>query len=110
MENGLRYLLILGGYGCIGDGYYLWLHKLKVNTLIDYKFYCFSGKVKYLYISKGLEDYSTASISFVTPDWKFAPFYRNDYMSFTKLPEKPKYFNEMIQIAEKLSEKKLLCE
>lgn len=72
--------------------------------LRDYKFYCFNGKVPYLYISEGLEDHATANISFLTRDWEFAPFGRSDYAPFSELPEKPEKFEKMLKIAEKLSE------
>ena len=80
-----------------------YMEDAKTKELIDYKFYCFNGKVKYLYISEGLDNHSTAKISFVTLDWTFAPFNRSDYKPFALLPQEPFHFNEMIKIAEKLS-------
>lgn len=74
-----------------------------IQCLTDYKFYCFNGKVKYLYVSVGLENHKTARISFLTPDWKFAPFNRSDYIPYDKLPEKPHNYSKMIEIAEYLS-------
>lgn len=73
------------------------------NGLTDYKFYCFNGKAKYLYVSTGLEDHKTAQIGFLTMDWKFAPFGRSDYKAFDKLPLRPVNLFEMVRIAEKLS-------
>lgn len=70
--------------------------------LTDYKFYCFNGVPKYLYVSAGLENHATARISFLTLDWKFAPFGRSDYKSFEKLPKKPKNLLAMIELAMKL--------
>lgn len=69
----------------------------------DYKFYCFHGKVKYLYISEGLENHSTARISFLTENWEPADFHRTDYAPFDHLPEKPREFERMKVLAEKLS-------
>ena len=71
--------------------------------LMDYKFYCFNGEPKILYISTGLEDHSTASISFVNLDWTFASFHRKDFKPFDQLPPKPSKFDEMLSIARKLS-------
>lgn len=71
--------------------------------LVDYKFYCFNGNPEFLYISKGLDNHATASISFVNLDWTFAPYERGDFKPFDKLPEKPSCFEEMIEIAKKLS-------
>lgn len=74
-----------------------------VEGLIDYKFYCFSGEVKYLYVSKGLENHATARISFLNPDWTRADFYRADFKPFEELPEKPTHYNKMIEVSELLS-------
>lgn len=73
------------------------------NSLTDYKLYMFNGKFTFLYVSTGLEDHATAKISFLTPEWEFAPFSRADYASFDKLPMKPQNFDKMIILAEKLS-------
>lgn len=73
------------------------------NSLMDYKFYCFGGQPQFLYISQGLEDHKTASISFVTLDWEFAPYRRNDFKPFDTLPQKPERFDEMLDFAKKLS-------
>ena len=73
------------------------------GSLIDYKFYCFNGKPEFLYISEGLENHPTARISFVTMDWKFAPFRRTDYIGFEQIPDKPKHFDRMAYIAGELS-------
>lgn len=72
-------------------------------SLIDYKFYCFNGKIEYLYVSEGLEDHSTAKISFLTSDWNFAPFNRSDYKSFEELPLMPGNYKRMLSLAEQLS-------
>lgn len=71
--------------------------------LVDYKFYCFDGIDRYLYVSEGLEDHSTANISFLTMDWQFAPFNRLDYKPFSALPPCPEHYEEMRQLARKLS-------
>src|SRR5699024_256323 len=72
--------------------------------LTDYKFYCFDGVPKYLYVSSGLENHATARISFLTLDWKFAPFGRSDYKPFEELPRKPENLQAMIETAKNLSE------
>ncbi len=73
------------------------------GSLIDYKFYCFQGVPRYLYVSSGLHDHATASISFLTMDWEFAPFGRSDFKPFDTLPAKPSLFDEMKLIAERLA-------
>ncbi len=74
-----------------------------ISSLKDYKFFCFNGKVKFLYLSEGLENHDTARISYVTLDWKQAEFYREDYKPFEALPPKPVNFDKMIELAEILS-------
>lgn len=87
----------------------LWLHvgeELPRSDagLTDYKFYCFGGDPRLLYVSQGLEDHSTARISFLNLDWTFAPFTREDYAPFEELPDKPASFNRMLELARMLSE------
>lgn len=71
--------------------------------MLDYKFYCFNGEPKFLYVSEGLDNHETARISFLTMDWKFANFKRADYVGFENLPNKPQSFSEMIELSKKLS-------
>lgn len=73
------------------------------EDLKDYKFYCFNGEPKFLYLSEGLSNHDTAKISYVTLDWKIAPFKRNDFEPFTELPENPKHLDEMIELCKKLA-------
>lgn len=73
------------------------------SGLTDYKFYCFNGEPKFLYVSQGLEDHATAHISFLNMDWTFAPYERSDFRPLTVLPKKPETFDEMRRIAKILS-------
>lgn len=73
------------------------------TELRDYKFYCFDGEPRFLYLSEGLENHATARISYVTMDWEMAPFTRPDYRPFDTLPPKPKKFDDMVQVARNLS-------
>lgn len=75
------------------------------DDIKDYKFYCFNGEPKFLYISEGLtKKHEEARMNFVTLDWKKTPFQRKDYTEFEQLPEKPSNLQEMIQIAGDLSQ------
>lgn len=74
------------------------------KEMIDYKFYCFNGEFKFLYVSQGLENHQTARISFLTPDWEFAEFRRMDYQPFDELPPKPDQFENMKKLVNILSE------
>lgn len=74
-----------------------------LSSLTDYKFFCFDGEPRFLYVSSGLDDHSTAFISFVNLDWSAAPYERSDYKTFAQLPPKPEGLDEMIAIARSLS-------
>lgn len=73
------------------------------NSLKDYKFYCFDGEPRYLYVSEGLEDHSTAKISFFDMNFEFADFHRDDYEGFSIKPKKPINFDKMKELARNLS-------
>ena len=71
--------------------------------LCDYKFYCFNGEPKFLYISRGLSNHATANINYVSLDWQKEPFKRNDFAEFDVLPPKPKTFDQMVEFSRILS-------
>lgn len=74
------------------------------DGLTDYKFYCFNGKVEFLYVSRGLGgEHSTASISFMTTEWEKAPFQREDFKQVTGQIAKPQHYSDMLVLAEKLA-------
>ena len=73
------------------------------DDIVDYKFFCFNGKPEVMYISTGLENHATASISFADMDYNLLDIERADYKALDKLPPKPKSFEEMKKIAKKLS-------
>lgn len=72
-------------------------------ALTDYKFYCFNGTPRFLYVSIGMENHKTARVSFVDTNWKFADFGRTDYKPLEKIPPKPDRFEKMLEIARILS-------
>lgn len=71
--------------------------------LMDYKFFCFHSIPRLLYVSKGLENHSTARISFVDMNGKEMPFHRRDYQPFGQDIALPQNFEEMRTIAECLA-------
>lgn len=91
-----------GGYCLIGNGFSLWLHQSMLICLTDYKFFCFNGIPKLLYISKGLEEHETAQISFYNLDGTEHECHRADYMPLHNA-ELPSNFEEMKAIATQLS-------
>lgn len=75
----------------------------KSEELKDYKFFCFNGEPKFLYVSEGLSNHATAKISYVSMNWEQEPFRRNDFAIFEKLPPKPLNFDKMVEFARVLS-------
>lgn len=73
------------------------------KELINYKFFCFNGNPKFLYVSSGLSNHATAKISFANMNYEKTKFYRKDYKPFDTLPQKPINFDKMKILAEKLS-------
>ena len=82
----------------------LMFDETQMSGLRDYKFYCFGGEPKFLYVSLGMDNHATARMSFLNLDWTFAPFRRRDYLPFEQLPPKPVNYEKMLELARKLSE------
>lgn len=49
------------------------------DYLINYKFYCFNGKAKFIQVSSGLEDKQTSRLGYYDLDFNTLDFYREDY-------------------------------
>lgn len=79
---------------------YLFSEGAKQEGLIDYKFFCFSGKPEFLYVSQGLENHSTARISFFDFSGNELPFRRSDYRPLGEKLTLPTNFDEMRKLAE----------
>lgn len=67
--------------------------------LTDFKFFCFNGEAKFLYVSQGLEDHETAGISFFDLNGKRLPFKRLDFRPVLYF-EPPKLFEDMKIVAD----------
>lgn len=74
----------------------------KYGSLTDYKFFCFNGKMKCLYISIGSHT-TKQQLQFFDRNFNMLPIKRSDYLDFDKIPEKPFHLDDMIALAEKLS-------
>lgn len=81
-----------------------YIEDIENAELRDYKFFCFDGKVEFLYVAtdrfkKGEE----VKFTFLDRDYNFLPV-KHAHNYADPLPEKPENFSEMIEIAEKLAE------
>ena len=74
------------------------------DTIRDYKFFCFNGVPKFIYISEGLENHATAHIAFYDFEGNEMPFHRDDYKQFDIDPVMPSNTEEMRQLSEKLAQ------
>ena len=75
----------------------------KTAELRDYKFFCFDGTVKALFIaSDRMTKGEETKFDFFDENYNHLPF-QNGHPNANTLPEKPTCFNEMKQIAAKLS-------
>ena len=72
------------------------------SPLLDYKFYCFGGKVKAVLVIARPEDGDKAAV-FMSPDWQVISRAAKIYKE-TLTPEKPKNLQDMFEAAEKLSQ------
>lgn len=80
------------------------LNDLNSSSLIDYKFFCFNGKAKFVEVHVDRNEKHRSS--FYDLDFNQLPF-RDvpEHKTISTPIEKPSVFNEMITIAEKLADK-----
>lgn len=72
--------------------------------IVNYKFYCFNGEPKFLFVSLNTKGKKNDFLTFLTLDWQLAPFGFRDYSAdFDKIPPKPSGFETMLDCARKLS-------
>lgn len=71
--------------------------------LKDYKFMSFNGEVKCSFVCLNRNSPNGLNVDFYDMDWKSMPFERHYQNSGTLIP-RPKNFDKMVELAEKLSE------
>jgi hypothetical protein len=80
----------------------------EAKGLTDYKFFCFNGKPEMIYVSQGLEDHSTASISFYDMKGLPMPFRRRDFKPMKEGFQVPANFDTMAEFAGRIA-KAIMC-
>lgn len=73
------------------------------KTMRDYKFFCFNGDPRLMYVSEGLENHETAGMSFYDMDFKLTDCKRSDYRKLDYTPDIPKNFDKMKKFSAILS-------
>lgn len=74
----------------------------KDGELRDYKLFCFNGKFEMMFIATNRQGEGDTYFDFFDRDFGHLPF-TNGHPNAPELPHKPKGFDEMIRLAEKLS-------
>ncbi|MDT2811545.1 ATP-grasp fold amidoligase family protein [Vagococcus lutrae] len=71
--------------------------------LVDYKFFCFNGKVEYVYVITDRKPDNNSKIGIYNRNFERLPFSRYGKTPLTKNIQKPEKYEEMIKISEILS-------
>lgn len=71
------------------------------ETIFDYKFFCFNGEPKYIYVSNDLIHDRQAQIGFFYLDGVKMPLKRDDYTDIASV-KLPPFYGEMLAMAKKL--------
>ena len=79
------------------------LHTDSSEGLIDYKFFCFNGRVNYIYVITDRELGKTISLGIFDRNFQQLNAYRADENKLTKKIDKPVNFDKMIQVSESIS-------
>lgn len=80
-----------------------YLEDYNTNELRDYKFFCFNGEVKFLFVATGRQKYKEPYFNFFDADYNILNIQQGHPVS-EYIPSKPFCFDEMKMVARKLSE------
>lgn len=81
-----------------------YIDSLDKKGVVDYKFFCFNGTPELLYISIGLDNHTTAKISFYDMQGNEMLFHRSDYNQYNDAVF-PNNFSKMKEIAKTIAKK-----
>lgn len=73
------------------------------TPLTDYKFYCFNGEPRFLYISQTDPEHKDTPITYLDTNWALTPFQRKNHRLLEPFPPKPDNLEEMLGICRTLS-------
>ena len=72
------------------------------EKITDYKFFCFNGEPKYIYVSNDLIHDRQAQIGFFYLDGSKMPLTRDDYVDIPEV-QLPSFYDEMLEMSKDLS-------
>lgn len=81
---------------------YVICEKFLGGNIVDYKYFCFGGKVEFMYVAEGFGEGMGEKISFFDKDGNKAPYKRLDYPVYDAA-QKPINFEKMKEMSEELS-------
>jgi len=73
------------------------------GQVYDYKFFAFNGKVEFLFVATDRNVSNQLTYDFFDCDYNHLPFTYGGGLHANPLPEKPKNYDKMIELAEKLA-------
>lgn len=74
------------------------------NDIPDYKFFCFGGKVRCLYVMQNyVDDHGKGELGFFDRDFNLLPIRRKDFNALYAIPVMPLEYDRMVACAESLS-------
>ena len=76
------------------------------DELKDYKFMCFNGKVKCVFVCSERHSEDGLKVTIFNRDWRELPFERRCPKSSSKI-DQPKYLTKMIELSERLAQKNI---
>lgn len=80
-----------------------YMEDIETQELRDYKFFCFNGRPEFLFIATGRQSQKEPYFDFFDMDFKHLSF-KHGHPNSPILPDKPKNFELMKQLSEKLSQ------
>lgn len=72
------------------------------NSITDFKFFCFNGEPRFMYVSNDLIHDRQASIGFFNLDGSKIPITRDDYKDVSEV-QLPSFFGEMVEMSRVLA-------
>ena len=73
------------------------------DNIVDYKFFCFNGTPRIINIGQKSEVDKKTRITFLDTEWHPLSFQREDFDRVETIPPKPKCYDELLDLAKKMS-------
>jgi len=74
------------------------------GTIKDYKFFCFAGEPRLIYVSTEHGSKADIDMDFMDVEWRRLPYRRTSYAWHDAVPEHPKHLDVMVDLARRLAQ------